>query len=275
MIFCKTDEEFENYLSDSDFILCWSFPEKYYSRTPNLRAIFTPSAGKDWIDSDREGKVAIHFSHFHGELMAESLLGSITYFNNQFHKATAEQQNKNWSRHSLPNRARLKGQHIAIIGFGSIGKYCGKLLRELGCTITGIKRTPSLQDLNFADHIVDFEMCADILPEADHVVLILPGDKTTDGIITRSHLSAIKSSAVLHNIGRGNCISENDLIWALENNCLKGAALDVFENEPLQPESLLWEMGNVLITPHSTCFYDEYGYLFAEEISTKINRFLD
>jgi len=176
------------------------------------------------------------------------------------------QHQQKWDR-QIGQRVRLENQHIVIVGYGSIGETCARVLQNLGCSITGVKRSvPKEYDLPNGVNIIPFNQLSGALPEADHVVIILPGDSSINGIITRDHISLMKPDAVLHNMGRGNCIKEDDLIWALTNNIVKGAALDVFEQEPLLETSELWQFSNVVITPHSTCFYNEYGTLFADEV---------
>ena len=265
--FCNTEQVFKEQIIDADIILCWTFKANDYELAPKLQAIFTPAAGREWIAEDPAGKVHIFHSHFHGTLMAESLLGMISYFNNSFSAAIAFQKNKIWGRESIPQRIMLQGQHIIIVGYGSIGKKCAEVLIRNGCSVTGVKRDPEYDsDPDNGSALIPFDKLTAYLSTADHVVLILPDNQSTTAIITREHIQAMKSSAVLHNIGRGNCLADKDLSWALKNGMIKGAALDVFETEPLPATSTLWEYDNVLITPHSTCFYDEYGHLFASEI---------
>ncbi len=270
-IFCSTEEEFEKNLSKAEYILCWKFKESFYKKASKLKSIFTPAAGKDWIDPDPSGKVQVFHSTFHGKLMAESLLSSILLFNQQYIPTINSQRNSHWGRNSLPNRVLLGGQKIMIIGYGAIGQTCGDLLSKLGCNVTGVRRNiKSGSKVPANINCVTIDRLKEELPKADHVVLILPSNKTTDHLFTYKHLKLMKPTAVLHNIGRGNSIKESDLIKALDNGIIKGAALDVFEIEPLPETSKLWKNKNVLITPHSTCFYDEYGVLFAEEALKKL-----
>lgn len=271
-IFCRNDEEFEQNLYDATIVICWKFTSEYYLKAPKLKAIFTPAAGRDWIYVSPDSMISVYHSHFHGELMSESLLGMITYFNNSLYYSLSCQRRSIWDRKTVPKRVLLKGQHIVIVGYGSIGRKCASMLKKNGCTVTGVKRKmPKIISDQENINITVFDKLQEVLPVADHVVLILPGDHSTDNIFTRDHIRCMKSTAVLHNLGRGNCIRESDLLWALKNNVIKGAALDVFENEPLSDLSPLWNLDNVLITPHSTCFYDEYGYLFTSELEKYFN----
>jgi phosphoglycerate dehydrogenase-like enzyme len=104
------------------------------------------------------------------------------------------------------------------------------------------------------------------LSEADHIAAMLPGGEETDELLTREHFDAMKRGAFLYNVGRGNCYREEELVRALERGSIAGAGLDVFAREPLPPSSRLWEMENVLITPHSTCMYRDYLYLYYDEL---------
>jgi phosphoglycerate dehydrogenase-like enzyme len=108
------------------------------------------------------------------------------------------------------------------------------------------------------------------LPEADHVVFVLPGGSATDGIFTMRHFKAMKSGAFLYNLGRGNCYREEDLVNALRTGIIAGAGLDVFAEEPLPADSPLPDLPNVLITPHSSAISREYIDLFIQEWLEKL-----
>ncbi|MEI6209743.1 MAG: NAD(P)-dependent oxidoreductase [Desulfuromonadales bacterium] len=139
-------------------------------------------------------------------------------------------------------------------------------LKAFGAHITGVKRNPeSLAGSPVIDRVISFDRMEEELPEADHVVLLLPGGTETAGIFTARRFNAMKSGACLYNLGRGNCYREEDLVVALESGRLAGAGLDVFAEEPLPASSPLWERHNVLITPHSSAISREYIDLFIEE----------
>ena len=112
---------------------------------------------------------------------------------------------------------------------------------------------------------VKVDMLEEELPHADHVVFVLPGGSETDGIFTARHFTAMKPGAYLYNLGRGNCYLEDDLLIALKNGRIAGAGLDVFAEEPLSADSLLWNHPNVVITPHSSAISQEYIDIFIQE----------
>ena len=141
-----------------------------------------------------------------------------------------------------------------------------ELLSAFGARITAVKRNISgFKGTTYLGRVISYDHLEEELPEADHVVFVLPGGNETDGIFTARHFNALKPGAFLYNLGRGNCYREEDLLAALSNGRLAGAGLDVFAEEPLPPKSLLWEQPNVLISPHSSAISREYIDLFIQE----------
>jgi phosphoglycerate dehydrogenase-like enzyme len=144
-------------------------------------------------------------------------------------------------------------RNVAIIGYGEIGQECAKLAKALGAQILATRRRPELLD---GDAILDkaFPLSGlhDMLREADYVVLAAPSTPETRGMISDAEFRVMKKSAVIINVGRGTVIDEPALIRALQQDEIAGAALDVFEVEPLPANSPLWDLPNVLISPHCT-----------------------
>jgi phosphoglycerate dehydrogenase-like enzyme len=198
--------------------------------------------------------------------MRESLLSMMLYFNRQLGWSLNDQRHKTWGRLDYNNCAALFQQKVLIIGFGSLGKSIAELLKAFGSKVTGVKRDMTTGgSAPNADRMITYDMMYGELPNADHVVLLLPGGSDTDGIFTAGHFKSMKPGACLYNLGRGNCYREEDLLSALQNGTLAGVGLDVFAKEPLPATSPLWEQPNVLITPHSSAISQEYIDLFIEE----------
>jgi phosphoglycerate dehydrogenase-like enzyme len=265
-----SDEEVEKQISDSDLIITWQFKSHWYAQASHLKAIFTPAAGNDWIRRDSEYPVPVTNGTFHGTIMAESLLGLILFFNRRFSQLQRNQFAKNFDRNIESSTLLLRGQHILIIGFGNIGKSVAKILKAFNCKITGVKRRITAIDKTFADQLITPDDLIKKIGEADHVITILPNDKTTDNSITSDHFKAMKPSAIFYNIGRGNCYKESTLIDALEKGYIAGAALDVFEKEPLPKGSKLWELPNVFVMPHASAICKDYLDIYFEELIVKI-----
>lgn len=143
----------------------------------------------------------------------------------------------------------LDGTRLAVVGMGPIGAEVARLGLALGMDVVGCRRTPSGAE---PCPTWPLERLDELLTSADWVVLALPLTPDTDGIIDRRRLSLLRPTARLINVGRGELIDEAALVESLTQGRLAGAALDVFATEPLPPESPLWAMPNVIITPHSS-----------------------
>lgn len=266
IVVAADNADFMAKLPEADSALVWSFKPEWYDRGVRLKAVYTPAAGHDWVAQDPSGRVRTFYGSFHGRIMRESLLAMILYFNRQLGRSLDDQRNRRWGRLGYSSCAALFSQRVVIVGLGALGSSMAELLHAFGARITGVKRSLA----GFAgnpnvDRVIAFDSLEEELPDADHVVLLLPGGSETDGLFTRRHFNALKQGACLFNLGRGNCFHEADLIHALEHGPLAGAGLDVFAEEPLPPDSPLWGHANVLITPHSSAISQEYIDLFVRE----------
>lgn len=254
--------EFLARLPEAECVLAWSFRPEWYELAPKLKTVFTPAAGHDWVAEDPSGRVQTFYGSFHGRIMRESLLSMMLYFSRRI---GASEKQRVWGRDDYSSCVGLFSQQVLIIGCGALGQSMAELLKAFGARITGVRRTVPEQITACIDSMITFDRLEEELPHADHVVLLLPGEKETDGIITRRHFAAMKPGAFLYNLGRGNCYQEEDLLSALKLGPLAGAGLDVFAHEPLPAASPLWEQPNVLITPHSSAVSREYIDLFIKE----------
>ncbi|RII31173.1 MAG: D-2-hydroxyacid dehydrogenase [Geobacter sp.] len=253
-------------LPEADCALVWGFKAEWYGCAPKLKMLFTPAAGRDWVESDPAQRVKTFYGSFHGRIMRESLLSMMLYFNRRIGASLDDQKNRSWGRLGYSSCVALFRQHVLIVGFGSLGRSMAELLKAFGAKVTGVKRTLTGGEITpCVDRLVTFDMVEEELPHADHVVLLLPGGAETDGLITARHFTAMKPGAFLYNLGRGNCYRQEDLLHALNNGSLAGAGLDVFAEEPLPLDSPLWHHPRVLITPHASAISREYIDLFIEE----------
>jgi D-2-hydroxyacid dehydrogenase (NADP+) len=274
-VFPGSRKEFTDLLPEADLVISWEFKAEWYGKAPGLKAVYTPAAGADWVEQDPSGRVPVFHGAFHGPLMSETLLGLILYFNSRYDILKENQSQHVWDRNAAGDKSLLSEQHVLIIGYGRIGSHCGKTLRSAGCSVTGLQRkNKDGVDQSTGVRYAAFSAINEELQKADHVVLLLPNTPETRHIITRDHLSCMKSGAFLYNLGRGSTVAEEDLVWALEQKVIAGAGLDVFEQEPLSPSSKLWDFPNVVILPHISAGYRAYGVLFVSELKTRLQQFL-
>lgn len=257
---------FREKLAEVDCVLAWVFKPGWYAEAPQLQAVYTPAAGHDWVAADPAGRVKTYYGRYHGKIMRESLLSMMLYFNRNIPKSLKDQGKRFWGRFGYNDCTCLFSQQVLIVGFGSLGQSMAELLKAFGATVVAVKRnTAGFENHPHADRVVTFDRLEQELPQADHVVLVLPGGKDTEGIITANHFKSLKPGAYLYNLGRGSCYREEDLIAALQGDRLAGAGLDVFAQEPLPESSPLWDLPNVLLTPHSSAISREYLDLFIDE----------
>lgn len=269
----RSEAELMRELPGADAVVSWRFPAEWYAAAPKLKVIFTPAAGRDWVAQppQPDSSIAIHHGTFHGKLMAESLLGMIIYFNRRMGDFLRSKKLHQWDRNQIGEHHSLSAQTILILGYGAIARKCAPILKAFGCRIIGMKRSFRHPEYDRDAHeIITAEQLANILPRADHVVALLPGDTGTDNMLTRRHFALMKASAFFYNLGRGNCVVETDLIDALRTNSIAGAGLDVFAREPLPPTSQLWDLPNVFIMPHASAISADYLSLYFKELRDEL-----
>jgi D-2-hydroxyacid dehydrogenase (NADP+) len=263
------DRDFEERLPECEIVITWKFLDRWYADAPQLRWIFTPAAGNDWIGRNASHCSIVVNGTFHGILMTESLLGMIFFFNRRFSQLIDNKSRRIFDRNVQSSAPSLHGQHVLIIGYGTIGTYAGTVLSTLGCSVSGVKRSVASKS-NSQAALYTFDTLPEIIGTADHIVTILPKDSSTDMIITPDLFYRMKRSAFFYNIGRGNCYKEETLVNALDAGYIAGAGLDVFETEPLPEDSRLWQMNNVFIMPHSSAICKAYLDCYIDELLGKL-----
>ncbi|HEY6080003.1 MAG TPA: NAD(P)-dependent oxidoreductase [Polyangiaceae bacterium] len=265
----RSEAELLRELPEADAALVWSFAAAWYGLGPKLRFVGTPAAGREKLEPDPSGRVRAVHGHFHGKIMAESLLGMMLFFSRRLDLAVADQAARRYERAAYSPTRRLAGQQALIVGFGPLGRECGRLLKAIGVRVVGVRRRPGT-DVAPAEAVHGVERLHELLPHADHVVLTLPSDTGTDHLIGAPELSLLRPSATLYNLGRGNAVDEAALLRALAAGQLGHAFLDVFEREPLPSDSPLWHAKNLALMPHASAISAEYLDLWFEELAPEL-----
>ena len=185
----------------------------------------------------------------HATPLAEFVLFAMLYFAKRMPRVLADQRRHHWERFALDT---LPGKTLGIVGFGQVGRAIARLARSAGLRIVAVRRTSGdLSGSPEADAVYPPAGLRTLLCESDYVALIVPLTPETTGLLGKAELAAMKPGAVLINVGRGQLVDEAALVEALRSGHLGGAALDVFAREPLPAVSPLWDLPNVLVTPHS------------------------
>jgi phosphoglycerate dehydrogenase-like enzyme len=239
-------------LGEVDVVFAWSLGRRNLldavPDAPRLRWIQSSSAGVEDLASPVLAERGIVLTNAGGVFavgLAESVLGFLLAFSARILES-ARRAPGEWV--SDPVRL-LRGTLALIVGAGSIGTETGRLLRSAGLRVRGLARTVRTPEDVF-ESIGGPDSLHEELALADHVVNVLPVTPSTRGVFDAGAFAAMKPSAVFVNIGRGGTVDEPALIEALLGGGIAGAALDVFETEPLPAESPLWRMPNVLVSPH-------------------------
>ena len=143
----------------------------------------------------------------------------------------------------------VAAREVLVVGSGAIGREIARLLAAIGMAVRGVGRTPRPEDPDFGE-VLAIGRLDEALPAADYVVVAAPLTEQTRGLIDAGRLARMKSTARLINIGRGPIVVEDDLAAALRSGQLAGAGLDVFAEEPLAPDSALWDLPGMVVSPH-------------------------
>lgn len=215
----------------------------------NLKYIQLTSAGFDRVPMNyvKEHSIEIHNARgVYSVPMAEFAVAGVLELYKKMRFFHENQKKHNWEKHR--GLIELFGKTVVIVGCGDVGTECAKLFRAFECTVVGVNRT--VREHEAFDRIVPLSEIDCVLPEVDVVVLTVALTEETRHLMNAERLKLLKSSTVIVNIARGGIMDTNALIDCLPN--LGGAVLDVFEEEPLDEKSPLWDMKNVLITPHNS-----------------------
>lgn len=198
----------------------------------------------------------------HANPISETIFALMLSLTRKIHTYSRQQQKKTWHHAGL--KLELHGKTLGLIGTGAIGKETAKIAKAFGMKVIGVRRSDK-QVENF-DEVHTLSALSDVLPELDYAVITLPLTKETNKLFGKKQFNEMKESAFLINIGRGEIVVEKDLIQALQQQKIAGAGLDVFEKEPLEDHNPLWEMENVIITPHTAGATEHYNQRVVENI---------
>jgi phosphoglycerate dehydrogenase-like enzyme len=182
--------------------------------------------------------------------LGEFVLGAILYFAKDFRRMIRNQMAGRWEEFDV---TPIAGQTLGIVGYGDIGREIAKRACPIGMKVLAVRRhtsAPRPSD-QLVENVYPPEQRLEMISRCDYVVVAAPLTAETQGMIGKTEIAAMKRSAVIINVGRGPIISEEALLEALTSNRIKGAALDVFDQEPLPPGHLFYKLENVLLSPHT------------------------
>jgi phosphoglycerate dehydrogenase-like enzyme len=192
-------------------------------------------------------------------------------------QAMQYQARREWSQdqlwHGQPRPREVADSTVVVIGMGGIGREFAARAKALGMKVLAVRENPS-KGLSGADEVYSSEQIDEVLPLADYVLLCTPVTPATTGLINARRLGKMKPDAYLINVARGPLIDERALLDALQYRRIAGAALDVFNEEPLPANSPFWQLDNVLITPHTAAVTDRLWERHLRLMVDNLKRFL-
>ncbi|MFC2009866.1 D-2-hydroxyacid dehydrogenase [Chloroflexota bacterium] len=245
----QASKALDSILADTDMIFGWRLPNNLLARAPKLKWVQGSGVGIDLLVASTglmESDVIItNAGGINASQVAEAALGFIFMIAK---KTAMLYENMNAAIWKPMYFAELKGATLGIVGLGKVGGELAKYSRTLGMTV--YSSTKLDENVSGVDRVYAPDDLHKMLPECDYVVLTVPQTPETIGLIGETALKRMKPEAYLINVARGGVVQEDVLIRALKEGWIAGAALDVFEKEPLPPDSELWRLPNVIISPH-------------------------
>ena len=252
----NSPDAFKKAAAGAEIILNWSgslsLIREVFLMSPVIRWIHSRSAGlertlfPELIASD---VIMTNGSGVFSPSLGEFVLGAILYFAKDFRRMIRNQMAVIWEPFDvLP----IAGHTVGIVGYGDIGRAVATRVRAMGMKVLAVKRHVSAKDNSdsLADQVYTPDHLIEMLSRCDYVVVSTPLNAETHGLIGEAEFAAMKPSAVIINVGRGPVIDERAMIKALSERKIKGAALDVFDEEPLPSGHPFYKLENVLLSPH-------------------------
>lgn len=244
-------------------------------------ALFT-EGGPRWIAN---GGVGIdHFGHWDtsrvtvtnaagvaADMMAEFVMGGFLHFTLDVPGLQRDQAGAVWD--NLRTVRPVKGTTLLIIGLGHTGRAIAARAQAFGMRVLGTRARPV--PMNNVDEVHAASALPDLLPRADFIAISTPLVPSTRGLIGSEAIKAMKPGVVLADVSRGGVVDQQALVPALETGHIAGAALDVFENEPLPESSPLWSAGNVIVSPHCSAVYDGWERASFEIFLDNLERWIN
>ncbi len=243
------DEIYVDAMREATFMIGW--PEPDLIASSGIEVLQLPSAGFDaYQRQDLRDRMPFIVCNARGVMsiaVAEHCLSLMLALVRRLPEHGRDSISHTWRRRERYDE--LYGASVCIVGLGDIGTEIARRCSAFGMRITGVRRNDSGHHPH-TERIVSMDGLPDALADADHVVLTVPATPATTGLMSASMLDRMKPGARLYNLARGSLVDEQALFERLKDGHLAGAALDVFQAEPLPPASPLWNLENVIVTPH-------------------------
>jgi phosphoglycerate dehydrogenase-like enzyme len=268
-------KELDNILAKAEVSYGMRIPTNLLARAPKLKWIQVTSAGVDRYLNDefrRSPIILTNASGVHATPIGEFVVSLMLMFAKNAVTFFEAKQKKQWAR-TAGNV--LNGKTVGVVGLGSIGQEVARLCKAFRMRVIATRRSPTKRTARNVDLLLPPNGLPRLLEESDFVAICLPLTRETNKLIGASELKMMKPSAYIINIARGPIIDEDALIQALQAKIIAGAGLDVFATEPLPLESKLWDLPNVIISPHVSGGREDYEVGALDIFCRNLHRYVE
>ncbi|KWW22496.1 hydroxyacid dehydrogenase [Peribacillus simplex] len=255
----------KDHLTDAEVIAGWKSSMSSSIEGSDMKWIQTWSAGVNSLPLERleQKNVQITTANgVHAYPISETIFGFMLTLTRKLDTYKKQQLEKSWQPAKM--HLEIHEKTIGIIGVGKIGKETAKIAKAFGMTVLGLRHSGKSE--HDVDEMFTQEQLPDLLPRCDYIVVTLPLTAETEKMFGHKEFQLMKPSAFFINIGRGKLVIQQELIQALLEKQIAGAGLDVFETEPLPETNPLWDMDNVIITPHTSGDTELYDQRLIQDI---------
>ena len=274
-------EGLESVIPDAEIAIAWSLRPEQFKLCAKLRWLHSPAAAvhqllfPEFVASD---VILTNSREVHGPVVAEHVIAQIFVMAKRIPSAVLLQQRRVWGQQQMwevqPRIREVAGATLGLIGVGSIGREVARKAAALGMRVLAVREHPDKLRPEGVEQVFPPSQVDHVLSQSDYVVLAAPLTQETRALMDSARLSQMKSGACLINVGRGALVDEAALAQALQNRTIGGAALDVFSKEPLPQDSPLWNIDNLLITPHTAALTEKLWHRHYDLISENLKRFI-
>jgi len=277
----EDEKEASRLIKDADILFAGYFSRELFLAARRLKWVQAWGAGVDRLlipEMVNSRVVVTNARGVHPTPISEHVIGLMLCLSRKLHLFIRNQPQRKWERFgssgSTEQIEELSGKTVGIVGLGRTGSEIAKKAKCLEMRVIATKRDPTRCASTCIDQLLPSTDLNQLLAESDFVVLSLPLTEETKGMIGESELRNMKRTAYLINVSRGKIVQENKLIAALRKGWIKGAGLDTFESEPLPKNSELWDLQNVIITPHIAGQTPYYMERLTNIFCENLNRFI-
>ena len=276
IIRARTEGGFLKALPKATHAITWHFNEAWFEKAPKLKVLATPAAGQEFVPTKGPKGMRIHFGHYHGRIMSESVAAFVlAWAHGFFGVREAPKGCKDWPRTWLSDKCtEVAGTSAVILGYGHVGRAIGAKLTAMGVEVVGVTRHGIFSgEADSSPLRSGQETASPFLKRADWLILALPSTTGTDNFLDAKLIHQLSRKCVVINVGRGNAVDERALYGALKAKRLAGAYLDVRKHEPsatvLEAPGYvkgLSGLPNCIVMPHASAFSPRYLVHCFEEL---------